>query len=65
MRSFHFRIKSVRFYYAILIKMKAIVCDGYGGPEVLKVGERPMPVLASDEVLIKVDYAGVNRAETL
>jgi NADPH2:quinone reductase len=45
--------------------MKAIVCDGYGGPEVLKVGERPMPVLASDEVLIKVDYAGVNRAETL
>ena len=45
--------------------MKAIIADGYGGPEVLKVGERPMPTLASDEVLIRVDYAGINRAETL
>lgn len=31
----------------------------------LQVGERSLPVLESDEVLIKVDYAGVNRAETL
>ena len=45
--------------------MKAIVCEGFGGPEVLKVGERPMPVPGQDELLIKVDYCGVNRAETL
>ena len=31
----------------------------------LQVGERSLPVLESDEVLIRVDYAGVNRAETL
>jgi len=31
----------------------------------LRVGERPLPVLEADEVLLKVDYAGVNRAETL
>lgn len=45
--------------------MKAIICDGYGGPEVLKVGQRDIPTLADNEVLIKVEYAGVNRAETL
>lgn len=45
--------------------MKAIICDGFGGPEVLKVGEREIPKLSYDEVLIKVEYAGVNRAETL
>lgn len=43
--------------------MKTIICDGYGGPEVLKVGERPIPVLAPTDVMIRVEYAGVNRAE--
>jgi len=45
--------------------MKAIIQDGPGGPDVLKVGMRPLPVLDEDERLIRVDYAGVNRAETL
>jgi NADPH2:quinone reductase len=45
--------------------MYAVVCDGYGGPEVLKVQKREIPVLIDGEVLIKVEYAGVNRAETL
>lgn len=45
--------------------MKAIICDGFGGPEVLKVGERPIPKLDQNETLIKVEYAGINRAETL
>ncbi len=43
--------------------MKAIEISQPGGPEVLKVCERPMPVLKSGEVLIKVHAAGVNRPD--
>lgn len=45
--------------------MNAIVCDGFGGAEVLKVGQREMPVCGEGEVLIKVEYSAVNRADTL
>ena len=45
--------------------MKAIVCDGHGGPEVLKVVERPIPVPKEDEVLIKVKYSAMNRADIM
>jgi NADPH:quinone reductase len=41
-------------------------CIGFaspGGPEVLKVIERPLPVPKSGEVLIKVAAAGINRAD--
>ena len=41
-------------------------CVGFaapGGPEVLKVIERPLPVPKSGEVLIKVAAAGINRAD--
>lgn len=40
--------------------MKAIRIHSYGGPEVLKLEEVPLPVPANDEVLIKVYAAGVN-----
>lgn len=43
--------------------MKAIEITQYGGPEVLKLGERPMPEAKSGEVLIRVRAAGVNRPD--
>jgi NADPH2:quinone reductase len=44
--------------------MKAIVCDGFGGPEVLKVGERDFPKINDNEVLIKIEASACNRADT-
>jgi putative PIG3 family NAD(P)H quinone oxidoreductase len=41
-------------------KMKVIEINKPGGPEVLVVAERPVPELKSNEVLIKVQGAGVN-----
>ena len=45
--------------------MRAIEIIHPGGPEVLKLCERPLPVLKSGEVLIKVYAAGVNRPDVL
>jgi len=45
--------------------MKAIICDGFGGPEVLKIGQMPVPVPNENEVVIKVEYSALNRADTL
>ena len=43
--------------------MKAIEITEYGAPEVLKLGERPMPEPKAGEVLIRVRAAGVNRPD--
>ena len=40
--------------------MKAVVYHCYGGPEVLEHADVPMPVPAENEVLVKVNAAGVN-----
>ena len=40
--------------------MKAIVVHEYGGPEVLKFEDVPIPEPKEDEMLIKVFAAGVN-----
>jgi NADPH:quinone reductase-like Zn-dependent oxidoreductase len=40
--------------------MKAIVAHQYGGPEVLKLEEVPVPTPKEDEMLVKVFAAGVN-----
>jgi NADPH2:quinone reductase len=45
--------------------MRAIEITKPGGPDVLALTERPMPVPASDQVVIKVAYAGVNRPDAL
>ena len=39
--------------------MKAITIDRYGGKELLKPSEVPVPTVGPDEVLIKVEAAGV------
>ncbi len=43
--------------------MKAIVITRPGGPEVLQLQERPRPVPAAHEVLIKVKAIGLNRSD--
>lgn len=43
--------------------MRAIEISQPGGPEVLRLAERPMPAAQPDEVLIKVQAAGVCRAD--
>lgn len=43
--------------------MKAVEISVPGGPEVLKLVERPMPKPGAGEVLIKVAAAGVNRPD--
>jgi NADPH2:quinone reductase len=45
--------------------MRAIEITQPGGPDVLKLCERPQPVLKSGEVLIKVHAAGVNRPDVI
>ena len=45
--------------------MRAVVCEGAGGVEVLTVGEIEDPQPAVDEVVIDVVAAGVNRADLL
>jgi NADPH:quinone reductase-like Zn-dependent oxidoreductase len=41
--------------------MHAVVQDGYGGPEVMRVAEVPVPTTAADEVLVAVHAAGMDR----
>src|SRR5215510_3340996 len=45
--------------------MKALVQTGTGGPEVLRVEERPDPAVGPGEVRIAVRAAGVNFADTM
>jgi NADPH2:quinone reductase len=46
-------------------QMRAIEISTPGGPEVLRPGQRPVPVPAAGEVLIEVAAAGVNRPDVL
>ncbi len=41
--------------------MTAIVQDRYGTAEQLRLGERPVPTIAADEVLVEVGAAGLDR----
>jgi NADPH:quinone reductase-like Zn-dependent oxidoreductase len=45
--------------------MKAIVAHQYGGPEVLKLEEIPVPEPKDNEVLVRVIASGVNPADPL
>ena len=46
-------------------QMRAIEIARPGGPEVLRLAQRPVPVAAAGEVLIEVATAGVNRPDVL
>lgn len=45
--------------------MKVIEISSFGGPEVLKLAHRPVPVAGPAEVLIRVSASGVNRPDVL
>lgn len=45
--------------------MHAVIAATSGGPEVLELVERPIPVLGSGEVLIRVAASGVNRPDIM
>ena len=45
--------------------MKAIEISSFGAPEVLRLGERLVPVPALGELLIRVSASGVNRPDVL
>ncbi|EZP55833.1 NAD(P)H-quinone oxidoreductase [Sphingomonas sp. RIT328] len=45
--------------------MQAIDPEAHGGPEVLRLVERPVPRPAAGEVLIRIAAAGVNRPDVL
>src|SRR6266851_10374354 len=46
-------------------KMRAVEISQPGGPEVLKLSERPVPQPKPNEILVKVAAAGVNRPDVL
>lgn len=46
-------------------KMRAVEITRPGGPDVLAICERPVPVPGAGQILIEVAYAGVNRPDAL
>ncbi|MEH6718628.1 MAG: NAD(P)H-quinone oxidoreductase [Aurantimonas endophytica] len=46
-------------------EMTVALFDGFGGPEVLKPGRRPVPQPAPGEILVAIAAAGVNRPDVL
>jgi putative PIG3 family NAD(P)H quinone oxidoreductase len=45
--------------------MRAVVVDEYGGPEVMKLVDVDAPAPGSDEILVDVRHAALNRADVL
>src|SRR4051812_26414184 len=46
---------------ALPASMRAVAPTGPGGPEVLRLEQRPVPAPGPGQVLIKVAFGGVNR----
>src|SRR5882762_10909480 len=44
--------------------MRAIQIEEFGGPEVLQLADVPVPEPGEDEILIRVNRAGMNFADT-
>lgn len=45
--------------------MRHIVCDAFGGPEVMRLADAPCPQPGPGEVLVEVAFAGINRPDVL
>ena len=45
--------------------MKAVEISSFGGPDVLRLADRPAPGAGAGEVLIRVAASGVNRPDVL
>jgi len=46
-----------------MVRVKALLRGRYGGPSVLRVGERPLPRIGGSDVLVRVRAASVNAAD--
>jgi len=58
-------VPAVVFAQPIPKTMKAIVAHQYGGPEVLKLEDVPVPEPKDDQILVRVIASGVNPADPL
>ena len=47
------------------MQMRAVLFDGAGGPEVIRVGEVPKPAVAPGQVRVRVHAAALNRADLM
>ena len=47
-----------------MTKMQAVQITKFGGPNVLQIADVPIPVPTPDQVLVKLDVAGVNYSDT-
>lgn len=47
------------------IGMRAVIAAGQGGPEVLRIVERPRPEPGQGQVLVRVEAAGINRPDVM
>src|SRR5437868_11582153 len=56
---------SIIFAQLVPKTMKAVVAHEYGGPEVLKLEEVPVPEPKENEILVRVIASGVNPADPL
>ncbi len=45
--------------------MRVVEISSFGGPDVLRLAERPMPVPGAGEALVRVSASGVNRPDVL
>ncbi|MFP2924376.1 NAD(P)H-quinone oxidoreductase [Pyxidicoccus sp. 3LG] len=45
--------------------MRAVVLEGFGGPEVLRVGEQPRPVPGPRQLRVRVRASALNRGDTV
>ncbi|MFM7962570.1 MAG: zinc-binding dehydrogenase, partial [Actinomycetota bacterium] len=45
--------------------MRAVVLTEFGGPEVLRIADVPVPTPAADEILVRVHATALNRADLL
>lgn len=52
-----------RFKKSVPDRMKAALAIRYGGPEVIKIMEVPLPVLTSDMVMVRVEASAVNSGD--
>jgi NADPH:quinone reductase-like Zn-dependent oxidoreductase len=60
-----FLIPALVFAESVPKKMKAIVAHQYGGPEVLKLEDVPVPEPTDYQILVRVIASGVNPADPL
>ncbi|AWV14964.1 NAD(P)H-quinone oxidoreductase [Methylobacterium sp. XJLW] len=47
------------------IGMRAVIASGQGGPEVLRIVERPRPQPGQGQMLVRVEAAGINRPDVM